>query len=334
MATPQALEALLSAAGGQSLARQPDVAQLLGKDAKTLALVYVDTRGIAKTVLPKLPELLRGLSPNMPLDTSRLPSSKAFLPHLQPSVFSVGRTADGVELLSRQTLPGANVGTTVPVAAALMLPAVQASRQASRRMQGANQLKQIGLALHNFAQANRVFPAGYSADAKGKPLLSWRVHILPYIEQDGLYRQFHLDEPWDSPHNKTLIERMPRIYRAANSKGKPGMTNYLGVGGADGIFVRPTPGSKLGTGFQKIVDGTSNTMMTVEVPDESAVVWTKPGDFSPNKQNPTKGLLGLVPGGFQAGLADGSVRFISENIDPATLRALFTKSGREVINGF
>ena len=330
--TLQALEAVLSDGGGKSLAQQPDVASLVSKDAETLALVYVDTREIAETLLPKLPELLQGFGRGVPfLDTSSLPSSKAFLPHLQPSVFSVSRVANGVELLSHRTLPGENVGAAVPVAVAMALPAVFSARQAARRMQGTNQLKQIGLALHNFAQANRVFPAGYSADKEGKPLLSWRVHILPYIEHDALYRQFHLDEPWDSPHNKTLIEQMPRGYRTPNSKSKPGMTNYLGASGADGIFVRPAKGSHLGTGFQTIVDGTSNTIMTVEVPDESAVIWTKPGDFAPDKKNPTKGLLGLNPGGFHAGIADGSVRFIPEKIDADVLRALFTKSGREVV---
>jgi hypothetical protein len=332
-ATPQALQSLLSPARSPSLAQQPDVARLVAKDAKTLSLGYVDTRKIVETVLPKLPELLRGLGHGMPpLDTSQLPSSQVFLRHLQPGVFSVSRTADGVELVCRHTLPGANVATVAPAAVAVMLPAVQVSRQSAQRAQAANQLKQIVLGLHNFASANRNFPAGYSADAKGKPLLSWRVHILPYIEENDLYQQFHLDEPWDSPHNKTLIAQMPRVYRAPKSKGKPGMTNYLGVSGADGIFIRPAAGSNLGTSFAQIRDGTSNTIMTVEVPDESAVIWTKPGDFAPNKEKPLKGLVGLIPGGFQAGFADGSVRFISEKIAPATLRALFTKSGGEPIN--
>ncbi len=332
-ATPQTLESLLSGGSGKTLAQRPDVAPLVGKDAKTLAFTYIDTREIVQTILPKLPELLQGLGRGAPVfDTSHLPSSKTFLPHLQPSVFSVSRAADGVELLSRRTLPGGNMGAAVPAAVAMVLPAIQASRQAARRMQGTNQLKQILLALHNFGQANKVFPAGYSADKDGKPLLSWRVHILPFIEGGDLYKQFHLDEPWDSPHNKKLIEQMPRLYRAPNSKGKPGMTNYLGVGGADGIFVRPAPGNRLGATFGSIRDGLSNTIAVVEVPDESAVIWTKPADFAPNKEKPIKGLLGLNPGGFQAGIADGSVRFISENIDPDVLRALFTKADGKAVS--
>ena len=109
------------------------------------------------------------------------------------------------------------------------------------------------------------------------------------------------------------------------------MTNYLGIGGADGVFVRPKPGDKLGTSMARITDGTSNTIVTVEVPDESAVIWSKPGDYSPNKQDPTRGLLGMRPGGFLAGFADGSVRFIAETVDVGTLNALFTKSGGEAV---
>lgn len=354
--SPEALASVFASSDRPLLAKQADVAPLVANDAKTLLLGYVNAREITETVLPKLPELLKSFSsrttvtrriennnrttietsvnPGALVDMSQLPSSNAFLPHLQRSVFSMARTADGLEFTSRRTLPGESIATLVPLAMTRLFfssPMAPPSRQVAQRMQAANQLKQIGLALHNFAQVNRVFPAGYSAYTNGKPLLSWRVHILPYLEEDALYRQFHLDEPWDSPHNKTLIARMPAAYRSPRSKAKPGMTNYLGAAGADGIFVRPAPGTNLGTSFANITDGTSNTIMTVEVSDESAVIWTKPSDFALNKQDPKKGLLGLMPGGFNAGLADGSVRFVPDGITPELLRALFTKSGCEVI---
>jgi len=125
---------------------------------------------------------------------------------------------------------------------------------------------------------------------------------------------------------------MPGVFRSPNSTGPPGRTNYLGVGGTDGTFVRPQPGSQLGTKLQEINDGTSMTIMTVEVPDSAAVIWSKPGDFAADKKVPTKGLLGLRPGGFLAGFADGSVRFISQATDAAILHGIFTKAGGEVID--
>ena len=101
----------------------------------------------------------------------------------------------------------------VPVMLALLLPAVQAAREAARRAQCTNNLKQIGLAMHNYASANGAFPPAAIYDANGKPLLSWRVLILPYLEQDSLYKQFHLAEPWDSPHNKrTLLAQVPPLF--------------------------------------------------------------------------------------------------------------------------
>jgi hypothetical protein len=279
-----------------------------------------------------LPDMLRSLPPGVPsLESASLPPSETILPHLQPTLAAVRRTADGVELVSQQTLPGSNMGASAPVAIALALPAVQAAREAARRAQSMNNLKQIALALLNYHDTYRAFPAGYNADADGKALLSWRVQILPFIEQQRLYEQFHLDEPWDSPHNKQLIEQMPDVYRSPNSTGEPGMTNYLGISGADGVFVRPKPGDKLGTNMARITDGTSNTIITVEVPDETAVIWTKPGDYSPSKEDPTRGLLGVRPGGFLAGLTDGSVRFIAEAVDVGVLNAMFTKSGGEAV---
>jgi len=332
-ATPQMLKPLLSGGDGRSLAQQSDVEALFAGEASPLALAYLDTAEAARTILPLLPGLLQTFAPNVPaLDTSSLPPADVFVRHLQPTVAALRRIPDGVEIVSHQTLPGGNVGAAVPVAAALLFPAVGAAREAARRTEGMNNLKHIGLAMHNYHDTYRALPASYNANADGKPLLSWRVHILPYVEAAPLYEQFRLDERWDSPHNKKLIAQMPQVYRSPNSKAEPGKANYLGVGGADGVFVRPKPGDRLGTDFRQITDGTSNTIMMVEVPDESAVIWTKPGDFVPNKEDPTRGLLGLRRGGFLAALTDGSVRFIAGSIDADILNGLFTKSGGERVD--
>jgi hypothetical protein len=333
--TPQQLKPLLSGtAPSESLAQNADVKKLFQPGSRTLALAYIDTQLVAKTLLPfaQMGLHMAGGQPGAPpLDTAGLPPQDAIVPHLQPTLLAVQRTAEGVEFTSYQTLPGGNMGASAPVMVALLLPAVQAAREAARRMEGSNNLKQIGVAMHNYHDMYRAFPAGYSADADGNPLLSWRVHILPFIDQGPLYEQFHLDEPWDSEHNKTLIAQMPQVYRCPNSATEPGTTNYVGIAGSDGVLVRPKAGDRLGASFRDILDGTSNTIMTVEVPDESAVIWTKPADFSPNVEEPTKGLTGLRRGGFQVGFADGSVHFIAETIDVVVLRALFTKSGGEAV---
>jgi prepilin-type processing-associated H-X9-DG protein len=213
---------------------------------------------------------------------------------------------------------------TIGVLVALLLPAVQAAREAARRSQSVNNLKQIGLAMHNYHDVYKTFPARANFGKEGKPLLSWRVHILPYIEQQGLYREFHLDEPWNSEHNKKLIPRMPAIYQNPSSPPRPGMAHYLGVSGK-GFFFDGTKGRKL----SDITDGTSNTLMVVEVDPDRAVTWTKPDDWQFSAAKPLAGLGKAHPGGFNALMTDGSVRFISTSIDQKTFRALLTIAGGE-----
>jgi len=93
-----------------------------------------------------------------------------------------------------------------------MLPAVESAREAARRAQCTNNLKQIALAMHEYHDMNNTFPAPAIADKQGKPLLSWRVAILPYLDQKPLYSKFKLDEPWDGPNNKALLKEMPSTY--------------------------------------------------------------------------------------------------------------------------
>ena len=133
-----------------------------------------------------------------------------------------------------------------------------------------------------YEEANGHLPPAYIADKKtGKPLLSWRVAILPYIDQDALYRQFHLDEPWDSENNKKWANAVIAVYRSPASTAKPGMTNYLTVRGKDTVF----PGKEAITPAQ-ITDGMSNTIMVVEANDAKAVPWTKPDDYEYDREEP------------------------------------------------
>ena len=159
----------------------------------------------------------------------------------------------------------------------------------------------------------------------GKPLLSWRVLILPYLEQDALYKEFHLDEPWDSPHNKALIDRMPPTYRCpsmSRSARMSGKTTYLTPRGKATIFPGPE-----GVKIQKITDGTSNTIFVVDAADDRAVIWTKPDDWDVEPKLDLKGIFGHHPGGTNFGFADGSVRFIKETVDPKVMEKLLTRTG-------
>ncbi len=216
---------------------------------------------------------------------------------------------------------------TTGVLISMLLPAVQSAREAARRSMASNNLKQIGLAMHNHHDMYRKLPAQAITDDSGKPLLSWRVKLLPLIEQNGLYEQFHLDEPWDSPHNKQLIAQMPAAYARPGNDPSSGLTPYLAPVGE---------GTMWGTGkaatFAAMRDGTSNTIMVVEAEDEAAVPWTKPADWEFDPNNLLEGVEDSRPGGFQVVLADGSSHFISNTIDPATLKALLTMAGGEPVD--
>ncbi len=233
-------------------------------------------------------------------------------------------TRDGKRLLV--TLR-ADYTTTAGISMALLLPAVQAAREAARRTQSMNHLKHIGLAMHNFHDTFGALPAAYNMDADGKPLLSWRVHLLPFLQQQILYEQFRLDEPWDSPHNRELIPLIPPVYQSPSSRAPAGKTNYLGVYGEGMAFIAPREADKRprGLSFRDFTGGISNTVIVVEANDQSAVEWTRPADFEPDPERPLEGLLGLRPGIFQALLGDGSVRAISESIDPQVLIRLFMR---------
>lgn len=197
-----------------------------------------------------------------------------------------------------------------------------------------NNLKQIALAMHNYHSAHNGFPPSGLAGIQnrdGKPLLSWRVAILPYIEQEPLYRQFNLDLPWDHPHNKKLIAQMPKIYAAPGITAKePGLTNYQVFTGPGTVFEqRPGPIRPANIRIQDIQDGTSNTLMVVEA--AKAVIWTKPEDIVYDPKQPLPRLGGVYEDGFHAAFCDGSVRFLRK-LAEETLRALITRNGNEVVD--
>ena len=154
-----------------------------------------------------------------------------------------------------------------------------------------------------------------------KPLLSWRVHLLPHLENGNLYEQFHLDEPWDSEHNKKLIDQMPQVYRYFMSHvGDEGKTVYLAVIGPGTAFERG-----------KIVnldvpDGMSNTIMLVQVSDERAVIWTKPDDWEFDPERPMDGLMGQRDDGFLVLAMDTKAHLVKPDFDRETFKRLVIRN--------
>ena len=178
----------------------------------------------------------------------------------------------------------------------------------------------------DYEDKNHRMPARAIFDKNGKPLLSWRMMMLPEIEEGELYKQFHLDEPWDSEHNKPLIEKMPTAYMHPKFN-KPGMTVYQAVVGKGCAFE-----GDQGLQLRSFTDGTSRTIMVVEVSPDHAVPWTKPDDWQYDVTNPMQGLGGLLAGDIVNCLfADCHVEGIAKSIDQNIFKALITRNGGEVI---
>ena len=239
-------------------------------------------------------------------------------------------TLAGTSLKADYTTPQISSNALIPttaIAIGMMLPAVQKVREASQRISSMNNLKQIALAMANYEATFGAFPAAAICDKKtGKPLLSWRVSILQYIEEDALYKQFKLDEPWDSEHNLKLAKNMPKVYFHPKAN-KPGdnKTHYRLFYGKGAAF-------ELNKGFSMgaiaNMDGLSNTLMVVEA--EEPVVWTNPNDLA---FDPTKALPKMlsIDGKFSAAYCDGSVRTFKMPIDPEILKLLIQKNDGKLI---
>ncbi len=197
-------------------------------------------------------------------------------------------------------------------------------QDAAAQTQSLNNLKQIALAMHNYHSAYNTFPPAAVCNKKGTPLLSWRVLILPYLEQEELFKQFQLDEPWDSEHNKKLIGKMPKIYRL------PGKQYEMSYDTFYRVFVGNGAGFEWITGTQltSILDGTSSTLMCVTA--ATAVPWTKPEELEFDPKSDMTRLLGAhINGKVEVVYFDGSGQVFGKIPTKANLNGLITKDGGE-----
>jgi hypothetical protein len=221
------------------------------------------------------------------------------------------------------------LGAVVSFLLGLFVPSVVRQRQKGHCH---DQLKRLGAALYRFQEINHHFPAAAITDNTGKPLLSWRVAILPQLGYQSLFDQFNVNEPWDSPQNLALAERMPSIYACPSLTGGTGWeTGYQ-------VVVGPKPGlGVLGTLFEwdrgveirEVLDGTSNTVMIVET--NRLIPWTKPDDLQFEQDSPLPQFGSRHEGGFHAVFADGSTRYLKHTMTPNILKAILTRDGGEAV---
>jgi hypothetical protein len=184
-------------------------------------------------------------------------------------------------------------------------------------------LRAIAQAMAAYHQNERHFPAAAIYDGD-KPLLSWRVALLPYLGQGELFKQFHLQEPWDSPRNKALAAKVPSVYQTPGVTAE-GKTCYVVPAGLGTIF-----GGRDGMAETLIGDGKENTLLLVEA--DAPVVWTQPEDLHYFPAQPLAGLGKLRRGIFLAAFADGAVRRLLASLDPAIVQALFSANALDTVN--
>jgi prepilin-type processing-associated H-X9-DG protein len=214
----------------------------------------------------------------------------------------------------------------IAVLIALLLPAVRSGAgPAARRFHCMGNLKQIALALHNYESVHNALPPAYTVDATGRPLHSWRTLILPYLEQEPLYRTIDLSKPWNDPANAKALRTSLPVFRCPEATGPPNTTTYLAIVAPNGCLMPEAPRR-----LAEITDGTASTLMVIEAGEESAVPWMAPVDadeFLVMSLGSTTKLHHA--GGTNAGFVDGSVRFMKASIPADVRRAVISISGND-----
>lgn len=224
------------------------------------------------------------------------------------------------------------LATLAVSASAVLFIALSSGWTASWRSHSAENLERMGIAFRRFHEVYKKFPTPIRSK-DGTPLLSWRVSVLPFLQEQALYGEFHLDEPWNGPHNKRLLDRMPEVFTLPGSASAPGMTYYRSFSGPHTMF---DPTDEDGAAITTFTDGASFTLAVVEA--RRAVLWTCPDNQIPldgEGERASDALRGWIgghfPGGFHALFVDGRVTFLPETINARTMKSLITRNGRDII---
>lgn len=288
---------------------------------KLQAVTQSSSPDAAKDLASHLPKWLASQKDSIPM-------IRYGIAHLLP-LFSPTVSGDKITVSIQGDAQMANVVAFASNALAQLLGPMTTQIKSDR-------FKKIGLAIHNYESANGVLPPGREGrNENGKNELSWRVHILPYLGQVELYKQFRLKEPWDSEHNLKLLERIPDVYKVGTSgmgaldEMKPGYTTFLAPVGEGTIFGGLKPRK-----FAEVSDGLSNTIWLVEVKVGLAQPWTAPEDFAFNVENPAIGLeaiQGEKPT-FLCGMGDGSVTQLPLSLPAKSVLNLFQMNDGNVID--
>jgi hypothetical protein len=304
-------------------------------DAEMLKLVVEGTNADAATSLHNIAKALHGMLKQMyPQVREEMSKAPGGLPEdVKKTVLNLADQAvEGLRVAKSGDIVDISLRMKDAQAGVKLLPmlvrAISDAREAARSSMRMFKLHQLSRAMQTALQAKNQFPAAASRVPNGKPLLSWRVQLLPYLDGGEVYKELHLDEPWDSEHNKKLIAKIPDVFRSDSKDGVPeGHTTvmvFAGEGTPFGLEKGATPG--------QITDGLSNTIMLVDAGPDKAVPWTKPQDLPFDPVNSIAALGRISDRGFIVALFDGSVRRLPRNIPAATLKALITHAGGETVD--
>jgi hypothetical protein len=209
----------------------------------------------------------------------------------------------------------------------LALPAVNAARETARRMECANNLKQISLAMLQYEQMYHSLPPAFVVDKNGRPMHSWRVLLLPYMDED-LYKEYHFDEPWDGPHNRALANRMPAIYHCPSAGPMGSVTSYVVIVGPRTAFpgAKPAPASEINK-------DAASTILVVEAP-RAGINWLEPRDLREEEMHfkingdPKNEIGSFHVRGANVSYCDASVHYFADSMDAKVLKQLIERKGK------